>query len=90
MITISGGDHDEGIRIRAAKTGTRQQHQGDGDDVADIHRGDQAPDEILLVDEQHRPGIEAPDHQAAHHDRCGRRAGNAEREHRQQALVPAA
>ncbi len=61
-----------------------EQHQDHRDDVAEIHRSDQTPDKVLLFDEQHRPGIEPPDHQAAHHDGGGRRAGNAERQHRQQ------
>ena len=35
------------------------------------------------LDEQHRAGIEAPDHQPAHHHRGGGGAGNAQRQHRQ-------
>jgi hypothetical protein len=31
--------------------------------VAEIHRGDQTPDEVLVLDEQQRTGIEPPHHQ---------------------------
>src|SRR5258705_11342160 len=52
--------------------------------MAEIHRCNQAPDEILVLDEQQRTGVEAPHHQPAEQDRRGAGAGNAEREHRQQ------
>ena len=54
------------------------------DDIAEIHRGNQAPDEFLLLDEQHRAGLQAPDQEAAEQDGRRRGAGHAEREHRQQ------
>ena len=60
------------------------QHDDEADEIAEIHRGDQAPDEFLLFDEQHRPGLQAPDQEAAEQHRGGRRTGYAEREHRQQ------
>ena len=54
-------------------------------------RGDEAPDEVLLLDEEQRPGLQAPDEQPAQQHRGGGRARHAEREHRQQrADVPAA
>ena len=60
------------------------EHQDEADDVAEIHRRDQTPDEALVLDEQQRPGIEAPHHQAAEQDRRRAGAGDAEREHGQQ------
>src|SRR6266702_497128 len=51
--------------------------------VAEIHRRDQAPDEALVLDEEQRPRVQAPHHQAAEQDRSRPRSRNAEREHRQ-------
>ena len=82
--TIIGAIAANGTRSTAANSGTVVSTMHQADDVAEIHRGDQAPDEILVLDEQQRPGIEAPHHQAAEQDRRGAGAGNAERQHRQQ------
>ena len=78
-----GCDDGEGNAHQGGKHRNGEQHERNRNDVADIHRGDQPPDEILLIDEQHRPGVQSPDHQPAHHDGGRRGAGNAEREHRQ-------
>jgi hypothetical protein len=59
-----GGSLDENIA-------TRVLDRDEAGDVAEIHRSDQTPDEILLLDEQHRAGLEAPHHQAA--EQNGRR-----------------
>ena len=65
-----------------------QRHAGEHDDqahdVAEIHAGDETPDEVLLLDEQQWSRLQAPDQQAAEQHGGGRRAGHAEREHRQQ------
>ena len=81
--TISGPMIAKGMRRIDGEERHGREHQHDGDDVAEIHAGDQAPDEVGPLDEQHRPGIEAPDHQPAHHHGRGGRAGHAERQHRQ-------
>ena len=81
--TMSGPMIANGMRRIEANIGTVASTSDDGDDVAEVHRGDQAPDEIGPLDEQHRAGIQPPDHQPAHHHRGRRRAGHAQREHRQ-------
>ena len=63
----------------------RGQHDDESDDIAEIHRSDETPDEILVLDEQQRTGIEPPDHQAAQQDRRRAGAGDSQRQHRQQA-----
>ena len=52
--------------------------------VAEIHGGDQAPDELLLLHEQERPRLKAPDQEAAEQHRGGGRARDAERQHGQE------
>jgi len=68
----------------------RSQHDDEADDIAEIHRGNQAPDEFLLFDEQHRSGLQAPDQEAAEQQPPPSRARHAQRKHRQQRRVPAA
>ena len=81
-------DHRRDGGERNAQDGGEDRHRGQHDhqpdDVAEIHRRDEAPHEVLVLDEQQRSGVESPDHQAAQQDRRGARARNAEREHRQQ------
>ena len=60
------GDAQDGRENRHAG-----QHDEQADDIAEIHRGNQAPDEFLLFDEQHRSGLQAPDQEAA--EQHGRR-----------------
>src|SRR5882762_332382 len=62
----------------------RGEHHHQADEVAEVHGSDQAPDEVLVLDEEERPGIEPPHHQAAEQDRSRAGAGNAKGEHRQQ------
>ena len=81
---IIGAIAEKGTRSTAAKSGTVVSTITSPDYIAEIHRGDQAPDEILVLDEHQRTGIEPPDHQAAEQDRRRAGAGNAERQHRQQ------
>ena len=73
---------------RDAQDRREQRHGGQNhdqaDDVGQVHAGDQAPDEVLLFDEQQRPGLQPPDHQAAQQHRGRGRAGDAQRHHRQQ------
>ena len=81
-------DHRRDDRERNAQDRGEQRHRRQHDDqpgdVAEVHAGDQSPDEVLVLDEQQRPRLQPPDHQAAEQHRGGRRAGNAERQHRQQ------
>src|SRR5712672_3715200 len=46
-----------------------REHQHEADHVAEVHGGDEAPDEVLVLDEEERAGIQAPHHQAAEQDR---------------------
>src|SRR3989442_12974812 len=81
-------DHRGDRRERHAQDGGEDRHgredEDEADHVAEIHRGDQAPDEALVLDEEERPGVQAPHHQAAEQDRRRARARDAEREHGQQ------
>src|SRR5437773_3676279 len=81
-------DHRGDRRERHAQDGGEdrhgREHEDKADHVAEIHRSDQAPYEALVLDEEERPGVEAPNHQAAEQDRRRARARDAEREHRQQ------
>src|SRR3989338_6337309 len=42
-----------------------QQHHQHADDVARVHARDEAPHEVRVLREQHRPGLQAPDDQPA-------------------------
>src|SRR6266849_2102628 len=81
-------DHRRDGGERHAQDGGEERNRGkhyhEADDIAEIHGCDQAPDEVLVLDEEERPGIESPHHQAAEEDRRRARARDAEREHRQQ------
>ena len=57
----------------------QQQH-----DVADIGRGDQAPEDFRVLRDQQRPGLNALHQHGRDHQRRDRRKGNAEREQRHQ------
>ena len=54
-----------------------QQHH-----IADIHAGDDRPDEIRILDEEQRPGLEAVHHQPPQQHRHRRRRGKPEGEKR--------
>ena len=83
ITTISGPMIAKGMRRIDGEQRDRRQDEHDGDDVAEIHGGDQAPDEVRPLDEEHGPGIQTPDHQPAHHHGRGGRTRDAERQHRQ-------
>ena len=53
-------------------------------DVGDEEPGKEAVDEVRMLGEQERPGLQPVDQQAAEQDRGGIGAGNAEGEHRDQ------
>ena len=55
----------------------RQQHQ-----VADVHRGDEAPEHLRVIVHQRRPGRNAVQHQCGDQHRGHRAGRNAERQHR--------
>src|SRR6266699_495341 len=80
-------DHRGDRRERHAQDGGEdrngREHEDEADHVAEIHRSDQAPDEALVLDEEERPGVQSPHHQAAEQDRRRARARDAEREHGQ-------
>src|SRR5260221_2083691 len=80
--------HRRDRRERHAQDGGEERHRGEHEDeadhVAEIHRGDQSPDEALVLDEQERPRVQAPQRQAAEQDRRRARARDAESEHRQE------
>lgn len=67
----------------AASSGTQSMQMPKRQEVGHVEAGDQAPDEVDLLDEQARSGLEPPDEQPGHDDRGGRRAGRAEGDHRQ-------
>src|SRR6266478_1914821 len=81
-------DHRRDRRERHAQDRGEERHGGENEDeahhVAEIHRRDQAPDEALVLDEEERPRVQPPHHQAAEQDRRRARARDAEREHRQE------
>ena len=81
-------DHRRDDRERDAQDRREERHRREHDDeardVAEVHRGDETPDEVLLLDEEQRPRLEPPDHEAAQQHRRGGRARDAEREHRQE------
>ena len=81
--TISGPMIANGMRRIEAKSGMVASTSTTATTLPRYMRGDQAPDEVRPLDEQHRAGVQAPDHQAAHHHRRRGRAGNAQRQHRQ-------
>ena len=57
-------DHGRDDRERDAQDrrppGHRRQHDDEADDVAEVHRGDEAPHELLLLDEQQRTRAAGP------------------------------
>ncbi len=73
-------------RVRHAQRANEQRDGGGRQNqqhhVGDVLRSDQAPHEFGVLLEQHRPGAQAPHHQAAEHDGGRRRTRNAECEHR--------
>ena len=73
-----------GTRRIAAKSGTQLSTMIRPRQIAEVHAGDEPPHEFLLLDEEQRSRLEAPDQQAAQQHGGGRRAGNAERDHRQE------
>src|SRR5262245_36265517 len=77
-------DDAEGNAQDRGKQRHASQYDQQSDDIAEIHRGDQTPDELLLLDEQQRTRLQAPDQEAPEQHRRGRRARNAERQHGQQ------
>ena len=88
-----GPDHAQNIDDRGEDGKGKLQHpEEDGDrrqvehqrkNVGDVKAGDQAPDEVLVGDEHHRPGLETPDHHPAQQQGGGRRAGNTKGQHGQ-------
>ncbi len=81
---IIGAMVANGTRSTEANSGTVASTMTQAGEVAEIHRGDEPPHEVLLLDEQQRAGLQAPHHQPAEQHRGGAGAGNAERQHRQQ------
>jgi hypothetical protein len=53
------------------------------DHIAGVHTGDEPPDEFRFFLEQQRARLQTPNNQAAEHDRRGGRAGDSQRDHRQ-------
>src|SRR3712207_8092420 len=49
---------------------------------SDVDRGNEAPHEILLLDEKERARLQSPDEKAAEQNGCRRRARDTEGEHR--------
>src|SRR5712692_1559094 len=76
-------DHRRDRRERHAQDRGEERHGGENEDeahhIAEIHRRDQAPDEALVLDEEERPRVQPPHHQAAEQDRRRARARDAER-----------
>ena len=77
--------HDgEGDAQDGCEEGHRRQHHNQSCNIAEIHGGNQAPDEIFLLLEEQRPGLQAPYQQAAEQHGGSRRSGDTQCQHRQQ------
>ena len=87
----AGEEEDPGVEVRAGdpqqlrpeRRERQVQHQQHG--VADEEAGDQAPDQLGLVVEQLRTGLDAVALDGREHDRRGGRRRDAQGEHRHEA-----
>src|SRR5262249_44919581 len=77
------GDDGEGDAQDGGEERHGGQHHDQADEIGDVEAGDEAPDEVLLLDEQHRAGLETPDEEAAEQHGGGRGAGNPQGQHGQ-------
>src|SRR5205823_1041819 len=71
-----GHAHDE----REERNG--EQADDERHEMAEVDARDETPDEVLVLDEEHRSRLKAPDEEAGHDHGRGRRAGDPERDHR--------
>jgi hypothetical protein len=77
-------DRSEWHPQNRGKDGHGGEHHYQADDIAEIHRRDEAPDKVFMLHEQKRPGVEAPHHQSTKQNGGSPRAGNSQSQHRQQ------
>ena len=75
--TIIGADvAASSTRSTEANSSTVPGHEDEAHDVAQVHRSDEAPDEFLVLDEEHGAGDSAPSRRAAQQDRRSAGPGN--------------
>ncbi len=71
-----------GTRSMLANSGTNGQVEQQQDEVADVHAGDDRPEELRVLGDQQRPRRDAVDQQRAEQDRGDRPERDAEDEER--------
>src|SRR2546425_5223108 len=78
---VRADDRDDDDERRDDRVGHAHDHRQDrdeeqtedeGDEMPDVDARDESPHEVLVLDEEERTGLKAPDEEAGHDDRRGR------------------